>query len=232
MTSLSIGLIEDDPDQAALLSLWLRHAGHRVTVFHAAQPFFDSVQPGQFDLLLLDWMLPEINGDAVLQWVRERLGWELGVIFVSARSEVDDVAYVLTLGADDYVAKPVHQIELLTRIEALARRLGRQPLAAAVEASPYRFDPGAHRAYVSGAVIDLTPKEFELALMFFQHPGEALSREYLLRTVWGHKSPVDTRTVDTHVGRLKRKLGLASEQGWVLAPVHGIGYRLEQVSEG
>lgn len=228
MNALRIGMIEDDPHQSALLSLWLQQAGHEVTWFASAAPFFETVHPGQFQLLLLDWNLPEINGDVVLEWVRSHLGWDIGVIFVSARNEVQDVAYVLTLGADDYVAKPVRQAELITRIAALARRLGHAADSSVVEAGPYRFDTVSHRTYVADAPVDLTRKEFELALSFFQHLGEALSREYLLRTVWGHKSLVDTRTVDTHVGRLKRKLGLSPEQGWILAPVHGIGYRLDR----
>ena len=228
MRPLHIGLIEDDALQAQLMQLWLEKAGHSVTHFQAAQPFLDSVSPDQFDLLIIDWMLPDQNGDVVLQWVRSNLGWGIGVLFATARSEEEDVAYILGIGADDFIRKPVGHAELLARIEALSRRIGRRaerPDTMAV--GPFRLDPSSHLAYVGEEVQELTKKEFELAAAFFNHQGELVTRDYLLKTIWGHKAKADTRTVDIHVSRLKRKLNMGLDNGWVITPIHGLGYRFE-----
>jgi len=228
MRPLHIGLIEDDALQAQLMLRWLEKAGHSVVHFPAARPFLEAAGPERFDLLVIDWMLPDLNGDAVLQWVRANLGWGIGVLFATARSEEEDVAYILGIGADDFIRKPVGHAELLARIEALSRRIGPQvERQETLAVGPFRLDPSSHLAYVGGEAQELTRKEFELAAAFFNHQGELVTRDYLLKTIWGHKAKANTRTVDIHVSRLKRKLNLGPDNGWVISPIHGLGYRFE-----
>jgi DNA-binding response OmpR family regulator/HPt (histidine-containing phosphotransfer) domain-containing protein len=226
---MHIGILEDDLQQQEIYQLWLGNARHTCACFVSVKDFVAALQQDRFDLLLIDWMLPESSGEAALKWVRAHLGWEIPVIFVTARDQEADLVAALKEGADDYLVKPPRRMELLARIEALTRRL-KAPLV--LKFGVYEADPQNHSIIVRGEGVKLTQKEYELAAYLFQHPGKLLSRVHLLEQLWGLNAEVDTRTVDTHVSRLRKKLAIGPDNGWQIVPVHGWGYRMEKVGAG
>lgn len=221
-----IGILEDDPAQQALYEHWFKTAKYEFRCFGAAQPFIDAVQAERFDLLVIDWMLPESSGEEVLRWVREHLGWDIPVIFITARDNELDIVTALRNGADDYLVKPPKHRELLARIESLSRRTRVAPV---VQLGAYTVDQESRAIELRGEAIRLTQKEFELAAYMLQHPGKLLSRVHLLEKLWGLNAEVDTRTVDTHVSRIRRKLMIKPENGWQIVPEYGYGYRMERL---
>jgi DNA-binding response OmpR family regulator len=224
---MHIGVAEDDPDQAALIALWLNEV-HSVRVFGTAASYIQALKSERFDLLLIDWMLPDGTGADLIQWARDNLGWELPVIVVTARDDEETVVNALQAGADDYVVKPPKQAELLARIAALGRRV-RSGGIPVLRLGAFEIDIQRQRLQLDGDAMVLTQKEFDLAAYLFQSPGKLLSRDHLLNKIWGISADVDTRTVDTHVSRLRKKLGLDGSRGWKLVPVYGVGYRFERV---
>jgi DNA-binding response OmpR family regulator len=227
---MHIGIAEDDTDQLGLLELWLSEAKHTSRGFTTAAGFIDGLRKERFDLLLVDWMLPDGTGADLLAWVRGNLGWELPVIVVTAREDEATVCAALAAGADDYVVKPPKPRELLARIEAVGRRVRAGGLPV-LRMGAYEVDVQRHQLSIDGASVTLTQKEFDLSVYFFQNPGKLLSRDHLLNKIWGLKAEVDTRTVDTHVSRLRKKLLLDGSKGWKLTPVYGYGYRFDRIHD-
>ncbi|MDX1461022.1 MAG: response regulator transcription factor [Xanthomonadales bacterium] len=232
MANISIGILEDDSDQAALLQAWLEEAGYGVCVCAEGPEFIRSMQSKGFDLLLLDWNLPEMSGLEVLEWVRGNLRTRVPVLFLTTRTEERHVVRALESGADDYVSKPARQRELLARISALARRSGLTTGESdELEVGGFMFDRRRRQVSLGDEVIRLTRREFDLAWFLFQNLSKILSREYLLRHIWNMSSAVNTRTVDTHISRIRSKLNLRPENGWQLSSVYHYGYRLERLSD-
>lgn len=228
---MRIAYLEDDPDQAALIRRWLEGAGHVCHHFERGHALRRSLARESFDLYLLDWHLPDSDGLEMLKELQTRAPGA-PVIFVTARDRDDDIVRALQAGADDFIAKPVRQGELLARIEALARRLrGPQPMSQVVEAPPYRLDRPARTVERAGERIDLTDKEYALAEFLFLRAGQVVSRQHLLEAVWGLQAKTATRTLDTHMSRLRTKLQLGGEHGWRIASVHQFGYRLQRVDQ-
>lgn len=225
----AIGLVEDDPDQAQLISHWLEEVGYSVKVFHNATEFRRKLGAVSVDLLILDWNLPDESGISVLRTLRESGNSQLPVLFLSARGEEMDIVTGLNEGADDYLSKPARQAELLARVEALLRRTGvhSETRVDADALLPYRIDVTRRRVTLNDREISLTEREFDLALFMFRRRGRVVSRESLLESVWNLPGGVATRTVDTHVSRLRKKLELGGEHGWRLSAVYQHGYRLE-----
>jgi len=221
-----IGILEDDPSQQELYKVWFSSAQHTCECYSAAKEFTAALGKSRFDLLLIDWILPEGSGEQVLRWVRENLGWELPVIFITSRDTEIDIVTALRNGADDYVVKPPKYLELLARIESLSRRT-KPP--AVVQLGRYEINHDLRGIAVDGKAVELTQKEFALASYMLQNPGKLLSRVHLLENIWGLNADVDTRTVDTHVSRIRRKLGIGPERGWQIVPVYGYGYRIERL---
>ena len=223
---MNIALLEDDPDQRDLAALWLSHGGHQVTSFASTGELIRELGARRYDLLVLDWMLPDGTGGDVLSWLRNRPGVQPPAIVLTSRDEEAQVVEGLNCGADDYLVKPARPAELLARISALARRT-RTRGPQVLELGGYRVDLVQHRISIDGTPAELTQKEFDLAVYLFQNPGVLLSREHLLNRVWGKTADVTTRTVDTHVSRLRRKLRLDGQRPLRLTPVYGQGYRLD-----
>ncbi len=227
---MNVAILEDDSYQRQLLTMLVETGGHQVTGFTQGADLLQALDTRSFDVLLLDWMMPDMSGDQVLNALRQRHGLDLPVIVVTARDSESDVVSALRQGADDYIVKPAKGMELLARMEALTRRM-RSGRAAPIRAGRYEIDLERRTVLFEGKPIDLTQKEFDLAVYLFQNPGKLLSRVKLLERVWGISAEVDTRTVDTHASRVRRKLKLDSATGWKLLPVYGFGYRLEPVDQ-
>ena len=226
---MRIGVLEDDLSQQELYKLWFASAQHTCKCYETSKAFVQALASESFDLLILDWMLPDASGETTLKWVRENLGWDIPVIFVTSRDSEADVVNVLRAGADDYVVKPAKFLELLARIESLGRRI--KP-AAVVQIGAYEINKDLRQIRLRDKEVELTKMEFELACYMFQNHGKLLSRVHLLEKLWGLNANVDTRTVDTHVSRIRRKLKIAPENGWQIIPVYGYGYRIERVDTG
>lgn len=226
----SVGCLEDDQDQAELLRLWLEHAGYGCALFRNATDFRRRLGSEAVDLLLLDRSLPDATGIDVLTFIRQSSNASLPVIFLTASGEESDIVEGLAAGADDYVVKPPKQGELLARVAAVLRRRGADLEGSDVlEMPPYRLDSQRRQILIDGVSVDLTQREYELANYLFRRQGRIVSRDALLENVWNLAGDVTTRTVDTHISRLRKKLGLSGENGWRLTAVYQHGYRIEQV---
>ena len=227
---MRIAILEDDPSQADLVRVWLASAGHACHTFHRGREFQRVMTRDSFDLLVLDWELPDVNGDAVLTWVRANVRDNVPVLFATARDSEQDIVKALKAGADDYLVKPLRKHELLARVEALGRRARPQPRTTeAIKIGEFEIDLDRRSVLRSGQPVELTQKDFDLAVFLFRNVGNLVSRGHILESVWGRSPDLNTRTVDTHVSRLRGKLGLVPENGWRLTAVYQHGYRLETV---
>jgi two-component system, OmpR family, response regulator RegX3 len=227
---LRIALIEDDRDIGEIVKQWLESGGHTCHHFTNGKTAQREIARESFDLYLIDWQLPDITGDAVLRHLRETVKHWVPVIFVTSRDSEEDIVTALRLGCDDYMVKPVRRMELLARVEALLRRREPQRVQQAADFPPYRFDLASRTAYLTETAIELTEKEFELALFLFKNQGQLLSRGHISESVWGRGDDVQSRTIDTHVSRLRKKLAVGPENGFRLSPVYNFGYRLERLT--
>lgn len=237
---MRILLLEDDPGQAELYQALLVRAGHACALFATAQAFLAQVRSQlDADVLVIDWMLPDMVGEEVLRALRRDLRLTIPVVVLTVRDEESVVVRALEAGADDFVVKPAKPREFLARLQALARRAGQSSSEAVaapnqikapqqlLNVGAFQFDLLRRVVSAQGAQIDLTTKEYDLAAYLFAQPGALHSRATLLDAVWGVSADVETRTVDTHVSRLRRRLHLDGRFGVRLAPVYGFGYRLE-----
>lgn len=224
---MRIGVLEDDLDLQKLYQVWFESAQHSCKCYETAKSFLESLSNETFDLLIVDWMLPDSSGEVAVKWIRENIGWEMPIIFVTSRDSELDIVNGLRAGADDYIVKPAKYLELLARIESLGRRVKPPAL---LHLGAYEINQDLRQIRLGGKEVELTQKEFELACYLFQHHGKLLSRVHLLDKVWGLNANVDTRTVDTHMSRIRRKLAIGPENGWQVIPVYGYGYRFERAS--
>ena len=230
---MRIALLEDEEHLAELVCLWMEDAGYPCTHFGDGRQMINALKQDSFDLLVLDWMVPEIDGEGVLLWARENLNWRIPILFMTQRDNEDDIVKILSLGADDYLTKPIRQREMLARITALARRanvLGSNE--SQLQFGNYSINIDNNTVTRNGNSIKLTQKEFELVLFLFRNIGRIVSRGYMLESVWGHNKDINTRTADTHISRIRNKLGLVPENGWRISAIYHHGYRLEQLGNG
>ncbi len=229
---MRVAVVEDDAEFAAALKNLIEGAGHHAVLSTSGAAFLRMVRTETFDAVLLDWNMPDVEGIEVLRRLRSEFASDVPVILLTLRAATDDIVEALQAGADDYIAKPVDERVLLARIEAVARRRGGAAPSASTTFGSYTFDSAQDVVSWNGTSAQLTSKEFQLALVMFRNASRPLSRAYLLETVWNIGPTVQTRTLDSHVARLRSKLDLRPANGWRLAPIYSYGYRLEPVAPG
>tara|TARA_R110000796_G_scaffold141554_1_gene257976 strand:+ start:6406 stop:7119 length:714 start_codon:yes stop_codon:yes gene_type:complete len=225
---MHIGVLEDDLDQQTFIELCLTTAGHQVSLFTRSSELRRATQQQTFDFFIIDWRLPDSCGMDVVSHLRQHEGWQGPILFITASQGEDDVVKALEQGADDFLTKPLRPNELIARVSALGRRLGHSiPRPAMACPDTFNLHTDEHYISVAGNAVDLTEREYRLAALFFSKIGELITRAHLLELVWGIKGDVSTRTVDTHVSRLRRKLELDGRHGLRLRSVYQSGYRME-----
>lgn len=225
-------LIEDNVDLAYGLRNNLEIEGYEVRVAENGESGLDQAEEWAPDLIILDLMLPDLDGYRVLQHLR-KTGVMTPVLILTARGEESDKVLGFRLGADDYVTKPFGVLELLARVEAILRRVGKSPNAEGaedcglVEFGAVRIDCRSRSVERNGEDVSLTPKELDLLLALINRGGAVASRLELLQEVWGHRAAVVSRTVDTHVSELRRKLEDEPSHPRHIVTVHKAGYRFQ-----
>ena len=226
MPNISVGLLEDEDPQAELLMGWLCDEGYNAFHCETGQSFIREVRSSSPDMLILDWQLPDCEGIDVLGMLRNTLAYEGPVLFATAKDSEEDIVRGLSAGADDYLVKPLRQAELLARLAALWRRVGTD-VSPTLCLGPIVLDMDNKQAIIEQEKVVLTPTEFRLAACLFTNVGKLLSREFLLRNVWGVGAELDTRTVDVHMSRVRKLLGIGPNMGFCIKTVYRHGYRLE-----
>lgn len=223
---MKVVIIEDEKDLAELLAFNLGKEGWQTLVALDGRSGFELVTAELPDMVILDLMLPEMSGTEVCRLLRKQAGTAaIPIIMVTAKGEEIDRVVGFEVGADDYLVKPFSSRELLLRMKAILRRTN--PATAAeksLQLGSLLIDPLRHRVTVANEEITLTSTEYKLLLILAERSGRVQSRERLLQDVWGYSSEADTRTVDTHITRLRAKLGDAGE---MILTVRGFGYKLE-----
>ena len=224
-------VIEDEPDLQKVLAFNLKQAGHQVTSALRGREGLDLARAERPDLVLLDLMLPDLPGTDICKALRrDPRAKDIAIVMLTAKGEEIDRVVGFELGADDYLVKPFSIRELLLRIDAVLRRTRSEPvLEPAIEFGCLRVDREAHRVWVEGQEIELTALEFKLLLSLHDHKNRARTRTALLDEVWGIQADITTRTVDTHVKRLREKLGPA---GAYVETLRGVGYRFAETPNG
>lgn len=226
MAAPQVLLVEDEPAQREVLAYNLQAEGFQVRQARDGEEALLLIAEEAPDLILLDWMMPHVSGLEVCRRLKMRPETRgIPVIMLSARSEEVDKVRGLEMGADDYVIKPYSLVELMARLKAHLRRVRPSSVGVALDWGGITLDPETHRVTRDGKALKLGPTEFRLLTTFLERPGRVFSREQLLDRVWGREMDVDSRTVDVHIGRLRK--ALCAEGGEdVLRTVRGAGYAL------
>lgn len=260
-----IATLEDDAAEAELIRHILVAAGHECVIFGTGAALLADLRLHTYDLLVLDWNLPDMTGYEVLNWVRSNLSAKQLVLFVSNRALEENIVLALMSGGDDYMVKPVRRAELLARIHALARRRSAEtpqlsdaanaaeglhashvrtehrthahhgvatPASghhAVLEIGAYRFDKIRKEAQLHGQLVDLKPKEFDIACMLMENIGAIVSRLEITEAVWGRELMMTSRTLDTHMSHVRSKLALKPENNMKLSTIYTLGYRLDRL---
>jgi two-component system response regulator ResD len=224
-------VVDDEPTIAEVLARYLQRAGYRTRVAGDGPGALQAAAAERPDLVVLDLMLPGIDGLEVMRRLREEREAErdrVAVILLTAKSEESDRVIGLRLGADDYVVKPFSPAELVARVDAVLRRVDTSPAREApIELSDMTIDPAARRVVVRGDEVQLTQREFDVLLFMARHPGQVFSRNQLMDAVWQYSFYSDTSTVTVHVRRLRAKIELDPARPRHIETVWGVGYRFQ-----
>lgn len=227
---MRIAALDDDALQLELIQRATAAMGHMCHTYQNGTTLLKALRRETFDLLIVDWELPDILGPEIVRWVRENLGAELPILFVTHRREERDIVEGLGSGADDFMVKPVRVGELTARVTALLRRAYPAATQSVLEFGRYRFFPDARALEVGGQRVELKNREYDLALFLFQNMGRLLSRDHLREIIWGQNSDVMSRSLDTHISRLRTLLDLRPANGYIVSAIYGVGYRFEAVA--
>lgn len=226
-------VVEDDPDISALVELHLTDAGYEVELEAEGQSGLDQALGRSFNLVILDIMLPGVDGLEICRRLRTEKP-ELPILMLTARSTELDRVLGLEMGADDYLTKPFSVRELVARVKAIFRRMevfDAQPEPTKLVQGPVEIDTDSRRVLVEGEQVDLTAREFELLTFFARHPGRVFTRGQLLDKVWGYTHEGYEHTVNTHINRLRRKLETDPSHPRFILTVWGVGYRFPTIEE-
>ncbi|ATY33361.1 response regulator transcription factor [Sphingomonas psychrotolerans] len=226
---MRIAVVDDDESVIEFASAALAAADHSCISFRTGAALLAALRRQTFDLILLDWNLPDSSGMELLRSIRDAVSRATAIIMLTSRSDKDDVAAALHAGADDYVVKPETATVIVARVQAVLRRA--MPTAVqdrVLQFGSYGFDRLTERVSVGDEEVALSAKEFQLALTLFENMHRALSRSYLLETIWQSAADLSTRTLDMHVSRIRSKLKLTPENGYRIVAISGYGYRMER----
>jgi two-component system, OmpR family, response regulator ResD len=222
----SVLVVDDEPTIAEVVSRYLERAGYRTRVAFDGAQALDLVAQQRPDLVVLDLMLPGVDGLEVMRRLREQDRERIALILLTAKGEESDRIIGLRLGADDYVVKPFSPAELVARVDAVLRRVDTSPAQQApIELSDMTIDAAARRVFVRGEEVQLTQREFDVLLFLARHPGQAFSRNQLMDAIWQYSFYTDTSTVTVHIRRLRSKIESDPAQPHHIETVWGVGYR-------
>lgn len=211
--------VEDDKDIAYLIKVALENSGYEVVSFEDAESFLKTFKKKKPDLILLDMMLPKIQGHELLKYLREDItNNDIDIIIVSANKLLADKVDGLNLGADDYIEKPFEVLELISRVNARFRK----NKSRVFEIKDLVIDEGKHTVFKNNIEIELTNTEFNLLLLLVKEKGKVLNRDYLIEKLWGEDAAFETRTIDMHIKNLRKKLNDST----LILTIHGVGYKI------
>ncbi|MCG5509117.1 response regulator [Ectothiorhodospira lacustris] len=231
VTTAHVLVVEDEPKIAGLLSDYLHRDHYTVSLLDSGQPVMDRLRAAPPNLILLDIMLPDMDGMRLCREIRQIS--TVPIIMLTARIEEADRLRGFELGADDYVCKPFSPREVMARVRALLRRAGQEPIPSTMSTGDTRglhLEPTCHRAVFNGRELTLTPVEFRLLQQFHGHPNTVLSRENLLDSLYDDHRVVTARTVDSHIKNLRRKLQAVAPGHRLIQAVYGVGYRFTSLA--
>ena len=222
----SVLVVDDEPTIAEVVSRYLERAGYSTRVAADGTHALQAMANQRPDLVVLDLMLPGIDGLEVMRRMRERDHERVAVILLTAKGEESDRVIGLRLGADDYVVKPFSPAELVARVDAVLRRVDTAPAnEAPLQCSDMTIEPASRRVHVRGEEIQLTQREFDVLVFLARHPGQVFSRNQLMDAIWQYSFYTDTSTVTVHIRRLRTKIELDPAQPRHIETVWGVGYR-------
>lgn len=235
---MRVAILDDEPAELARVEQTLREipgpgeAAWSLHRFERGEDLLRQLRRETFDLLILDWQVPDLSGLSLLRWTREHMDSPPAAIMLTSRDAESDIVQALNTGADDYLSKPFRPNELKARVNAVLRRHGlqRSNSEEVLTFNDLSFDDAELTVTRAGAPISLTEREYRLAHCLFANLGRPLSREYLYERFWTHEEIISSRPLDTHIYRLRNKLGLTADRGWQLLTIYGYGYRLESVA--
>ena len=224
MTSKTVLIVDDEAAIREMIAVALQMAGYRCLEAENAQSAHAIVVDHQPDIILLDWMMPEVSGIELARRLKRETAYaDIPIIMLTARSEEDNKIQGLEAGADDYITKPFSPRELIARLKAVLRRTATAGIDEPIEVEGLRLDPSSHRVSSGETELEFGPTEFRLLQFFMTHPERAYTRSQLLDQVWGGNVYVEERTVDVHIRRLR--LALGSQHEHLVQTVRGTGYR-------
>lgn len=224
---MRIAVVDDDRLQLEMVERVAHEMGNTCRLFGTGQSCLQELRRETFDMLVVDWELPDTSGPEIIRWARQHLAPTLPILFITHRSEESDIVEGLQCGADDFMVKPLRISELKARMQALLRRAYPQCTDDVQTFGPYTFTRSALSVQFGNKEVVLTYREFALAILLFQNAGRLLSRDHLRESVWGQNSEVLSRSLDTHVSRLRQILQLRPGNAYSIAAVYGLGYRLD-----
>ena len=220
-------IIEDEVDIAQLVSFNLQRNGYLVNQVHDGLEGLEKILKDQPDLVILDLMLPGLDGYKILKKMqRDPRSNSIPVLMLTAKSQIDDRLKGLELGADDYLTKPFSPKELILRVKAILKRNRITPGSSIFSHGPFHFDKDNLGFFLNGEPLSLSLIEYKLLLYRCQRPGKPQDRNDLLKVIWGYSDEIHSRTLDTHMKRLRQKLG---QEGTFLETIRGIGYQIRQI---
>lgn len=227
---MHIAVVEDEAEYSEYLARLISRSGHVCATFSTGASLLAEVRRETFDLILLDWNLPDILGIDLLKSIRSSQPSSIATIMLTSRNDKQDMTAALNAGADDYIVKPESPEVILARIDAVLRRSQPEAAERFYVVDDYEFDQLSSTVTYRGERVTLSVKEFQLALLLFQNPHRALSRNYLMEAIWQSVPDLPSRTLDMHISKIRSKLQLRPENGYRIVALSGYGYRMERFS--